>query len=415
MRKWIVGAVLVVAAGAGYYAFSGGSAGQEAGGAKKGGPPGAFAQPPMTVELAKVSRASLQAYVEVVGNLVGAQTVDIVPRAQGRLQSINVRIGDSVNRGQVLAKVEDEELREQLRQSDASYEVARATIRQREADLSFAKTNLERNKSLFDRSLLPRQSLDDAEARHQASQAQLDLAQAQLAQAASRREELRINLANTTVNSPVNGFVAKRFVDPGAFVTQNVMLLSVVDISIVRLVVNLVERDLNKVSVGAGAAVTVDAYPGERFAGRVARVAPVLDPATRTAEMEIEVPNATGRLKPGMYARVRLISANKENALVVPKSALVTSQDRRGVFMVQKGHAVFRAVGLGLEEPTQVEVTDGLAEGDEVVTTGASSLRDGAAVLLAGAGGSAGAQSGPGRPGTPGEGAKKAGAPRAGT
>lgn len=414
MRKWMVGMALVLVAGIGYYTFAG--SGSEspaqggANGAKKGGPPGAFAQPPMTVALTKVARASLEAYVEVVGSLVGAQTVDVVPRAQGRLQSLAVRIGDPVAQGQLLAKVEDQELREQLRQSDASYEVARATIRQREADLSFAKTNLDRNKSLFDRGLLPRQSLDDAEARFQASQAQLDLAQAQLQQAASRREELRINLANTSVQSPVTGFVAKRLVDPGAYVTQNVTLLSVVDISTVRLVVNLVERDLRKVSVGAGAAVTVDAYPGERFDGRVARVAPVLDPATRTAEMEVEIPNRSGRLKPGMYARVRLISANKDDALVVPKSAVVDSQGRKGVFLVRNGQAIFRGVTLGLEEPNRIEVTDGLTEDEEVVSTGATSLRDGAKVLLAsgGSGGAGGRGAGAG-PNAGTAGGKKAG------
>lgn len=412
MKKVILGAVVLLA-GAGLFLFRGsGNGGDAAQGAPKAGA-GAFAQPPMTVELVKVGRASLQAYVEVVGSLVGAQTVDIVPRAQGRLQTIAVRIGDPVSQGQVLAKVEDQELREQLSQADASYEVARATIRQREADLSFARTNLDRNKSLFDRGLLPRQSLDDAEARYQASQAQLDLAQAQLQQASSRREELRINLGNTTVHSPVTGFVAKRFVDPGAFVTQNVQLLSVVDISIVRLIVNLVERDLSKVSVGAGGVVTVDAYPGEQFSGRVARVAPVLDPATRTAEMEIEIPNASGRLKPGMYARVRLISANKDNALVVPKAALVDAQGRRGVFMVRNGQAVFRGVTLGLEEPNRVEVVDGLAEGDEVVTTGASALRDGAKVLLA-SGRSGGGPGGSERSAPAGDSAKKAAAaPRA--
>ncbi|WP_396626839.1 efflux RND transporter periplasmic adaptor subunit [Luteitalea sp.] len=424
MRTGNVWVALALVASVGMAACGGGQddagkqgpagAGQAKGGPGGPGGPMAGGQPPMTVELVKVGRASLEAYVEVVGSLVGAATVDVVPRAQGRLQSINVRIGDPVSRGQVLAKVEDQEIREQLRQSDASYEVARATIRQREADLSFAKTNLDRNKSLFDRQLLPRQSLDDAEARYQASQAQLDLAQAQLQAASSRREELRINLANTTVNSPVTGFVAKRLVDPGAFVTQNVQLLSVVDISIVRLVVNLVERDLRKVSVGAGASVTVDAYPGETFAGRVARVAPVLDPATRTAEMEVEIPNAKGRLKPGMYARVRLISANKENALVVPKSALVTSQGRRGVFLVVKGQAVFRGVEFGLEEADRIEVTDGLKEGDEVVTTGATGLRDGARVLLAGAGrgpGGGGGGRGPGA-GQPGQ-APRAGGPAA--
>lgn len=408
MKKVIV-VTVVLLVGAGYLLFRGGADG---GAASKGAPagPGAFAQPPMTVQLTSVSRASLQAYVEVVGSLVGAQTVDVVPRAQGRLQTMAVRIGDAVGKGQVLAKVEDQELREQLRQADASFEVARATIRQRQADLSFAKTNLDRNKSLFDRQLLPRQSLDDAEARYQASQAQLDLAQAQLQQASSRREELRINLGNTTVLSPVTGFVAKRLVDPGAFVTQNVTLLSVVDISTVRLVVNLVERDLRKVSVGAAGSVTVDAYPGEQFTGRVARVAPVLDPATRTAEMEIEIPNGRARLKPGMYARVRLISDNKDDALVVPKSAVIDSQGRKGVYLVKNGQAVLRYVTLGLEEPERIEVTDGLAEGDEVVSTGATSLRDGAKVLLAGR---------QGRPAPPGStdktGARKSGPSGAGT
>ncbi|HTV03044.1 MAG TPA: efflux RND transporter periplasmic adaptor subunit, partial [Luteitalea sp.] len=366
MRKWIGVAGLVVAVAAAGYYLSGRRAHDAAEQAAS-----AFVQPPMTVELTKVARASLQEHVEVVGSLIGAATVDIVPRAQGRLQSLSVRIGDPVTRGQELAKVEDQELREQLRQSDASFEVARATIRQREADLSFARTNLDRNKSLFDRSLLPRQSLDDAEARFQASQAQLDLAQAQLQAASSRRDELRINLANTTVSSPVTGFVAKRLVDPGAFVTQNVTLLSVVDIATVRLVVNLVERDLRKVTVGAGASVSVDAYPGEQFSGSVARVAPVLDPATRTAEMEVEIPNASGRLKPGMYARVRLLSARKADALVVPRAAVVDAQGRKGVFLVEKSQAVFRGVSLGIEEPTRVEVVDGLAEGDAVVTTGA--------------------------------------------
>lgn len=415
MRK--AGLLLTLLAGLTLAACSGGEGGDDSkqaggGAAKKGGPGGGFGQPPMTVELSKVGRASLQEYVEVVGNLVGAQTVDVVPRATGRLQTIGVRIGDPVTRGQMLAKVEDQELREQLRQAEASYEVARATIRQREADLSFARTNLDRNKSLFDRQLLPRQSLDDAEARFQAAQAQLDLAQAQLQAASSRRDELRINLANTTVNSPVTGFVARRLVDPGAFVTQNVTLLSVVDISTVRLVVNLVERDLRKVSVGASASVTVDAYPGEEFGGRVARVAPVLDPATRTADMEVEIANPAGRLKPGMYARVRMTSAQKANALVVPKAAVVDVQGRKGVYMVQQNQAVFRGVTVGLEEANRIEVTDGLNEGDAVVTTGASALRDGARVQVAGAGG-------PGGAGRPGNGQGRAGqvagsAPKAG-
>ena len=147
--------------------------------------------------------------------------------------------------------------------------------------------------------------------------AQLDLARAQSTQSKARLDELRINLANTVICSPVNGFVAKRASIPGAFVSQNAPVVDVVDISRVRLVVNVVERDLKELQAGDAAQVEVDAFPGETFQGRIARVAPVLDPATRTAPIEIEIPNPDFRLKPGMYARVGITAVKKET-LVVP-------------------------------------------------------------------------------------------------
>ncbi len=392
MRKWIIVLVLVVAAGVGYFAFAPASSGTAGGGgaAKK-----SFGRQPLTVGLTAATRQPLQETVQVVGSLIGAATVEVVPQAGGRLLNISVRLGDPVARGQVIAQLDDRELREQLRQAEASFDVAQATIRQRDADLSFAKTNLDRSRSLFERDLLPQQTLDDGEARYQAAQAQLDLAKAQLAQASARRDELRITQANTTITSPVDGFVGRRYVDPGAFVSTNAPVVQVVDISLVRLVVNLVERDLRRVSVGARGTVDVDAFPGEQFEGRIARIAPVLDPATRTAEMEIEIPNPAKRLKPGMYARVSLITDTKTDALVVPKSAIVDVSGRRGVYTVDNRQAVFRPVTVGIEDAERIEITGGVAEGEEVVSIGASSIRDGDPVLLpgelSGAGGGGGA------------------------
>ncbi len=192
----------------------------------------------------------------------------------------------------MVAKIEDREIVEQVNQAEASHKVAEATIRQRQADLELAKTSVERSRNLYGRQLLPKQTLDDAEARYSAAQAQVDLAYAQLAQSASRLEELRINLGNTNVVSPVDGFVAKRNVDPGAWVSNQAGVASVVDISSLRLVANVVEKDLRMVSAGDPAVVEVDAFPGEKFNGKIARVSPILDPATRTAPMEIEIPNA---------------------------------------------------------------------------------------------------------------------------
>ena len=287
----------------------------------------------MTVELGTLKRGDVAAHLTVVGNLIGLQTVDIAPRTGGRLLSVNVQLGDRVRRGQVLAKVEDREIVEQVRQAEASQEVSKATIRQREADLKVAELNFERSKNLFQRQLLAKQALDDAESRYMAAVAQFDLSKAQLNQNDARLQELRINLQNTSVTSPVDGFVGKRSVDPGAMVNTNTAIASVVDISRLRLVVNVVEKDLRMVSAGDPAVVEVDAYPGEKFNGKIARVAPVLDPATRTATMEVEIPNGDYKLKPGMYARINLTVEERKNALVVPKNAVIDFENKRGVWV----------------------------------------------------------------------------------
>jgi RND family efflux transporter MFP subunit len=344
------------------------------------------ARPTLTVDLGSASRGSMADIVAVVGSLEGQASVEVSSKVSGRLEDVAVRIGDRVARGGVLARVESRELQEQVRQAEASFDVARATVRQREADLKFAQTNLDRSQSLFQRQLLPRQTLDDADARHQSAQAQLDLAKAQFAQAQARLDELKITLSSTEIRSPVDGFVGKRLLDPGAFVSPNTAVVSVVEIDRVRLVANVVEKDLRRIQVGAVAEVEVDAFPGETFHGRVARVAPVLDPATRTAQMEVEVPNRDFRLKPGMYSRVRLTVANKAQVLTVPVNAVVTVDGKRGVFQIKDGQvqeAAFVPIQTGLEDGTRIEVLSGLSDGARVVTTGAAALRDGDAVTIA--------------------------------
>jgi RND family efflux transporter MFP subunit len=363
-----------------------GGGGRQGGGGGFGG--GGTFRPPISVEVGKPTTGDIAAELNIVGNLIGAITVDVVPRTGGRLVAVNVRLGDRVSRGQQLAKIEDQEIREQVKQAEASHEVAQATIRQREADLKFAQVNLDRSRNLFERNLLPRQSLDDAEARAASATAQLDLARAQFTQAAARLEELRINLDNTNITSPVNGFVGRRNVDPGAWASNQAPVVSVVDISSVRLVANVVEKDLRLVNVGDPARVEVDAFPGEIFDGRIARVAPVLDPTTRTAEIEIEVPNPGFRLKPGMYARMEVTIETRQNATLVPKAAVVDYQSQRGVFTINaESKAKFRPIETGIEDTDRVEVRGGLTLEDSLVVNGASALRDDDTVVVAGAGG----------------------------
>jgi RND family efflux transporter MFP subunit len=425
MKKSITVVIVLLAAGAGYFVYNrsdtpaaaantpstgggrAGRGGQGGGGGFQGGFQGqqGGVRLPMTVELATVKRGEMSEQITVVGNLIGAATIEATPKVNGRLESVFVRMGDRVNRGQRIAKIEDQEILEQLKQAEASSDVSSATIRQREADLKFAQTNLDRSRNLNERQLIPKQTLDDAEARYQAAAAQLDLARAQYAQSQARLDELKINLGNTVVTSPVNGFIGKRMLDPGAWVTPNSSFISVVDIGVVRMVANVIEKDLRRVSAGQQADVSVDAFPDEHFGGRIARVSPVLDPATRTAQIEVEINNAQFRLKPGMYANVRFTVERHGNALIVPSNAVVDYEGKKGVFMPggEGDQAHFQPIQLGLIGQDQIEVASGLSEGDKVVTTGAGALRENDRILLPGqnadARGGRGGRSGRGRGG----------------
>ena len=393
MRKVlvIVIAAVLVAGGAWYYrsstsaaadtpaAGAGGAAAGRGGGAPRMGGAG---RTPMTVELAPASRHEVVDYITVVGNLVGEATIDIVPRVAGRIDSVPVKLGDRVRKGQLVAKIEDRELREQINQAQATLEVNKANVVQRENELQVQKNALERVKATFDKGLTARQMLEDAEARYHAAMSQVNVAKAQQSQTQFRIDELRITLSNTSVVSPVDGFVSRRNLDAGAFSGANTVILQVVDIDTVRLVANLIEKGFRKVVPGVEASVQVDTFAGEDFKGRVSRVAPIFDPATRTAQMEIEVPNPGYRLKPGMYARVRLTLERRPDALTVPRNALVDVDGRRGVFVVKDQAAKFVETQTGLSDGDRVEILGGITEGTQVIPPGALALRDGDRVAL---------------------------------
>lgn len=407
MRKvlLIVVGLAVIGAGAWYYQYGtkdtaaagtapaadaggrggGGTGGRGAGGggAGRGGTP-TGGRASMTVETGVVAKHEIIDYVTVVGNLIGEATVDIVPRVAGRLENVHVKMGDRVTKGQIVAKMEDRAVREQVNQVEANLEVNNATVVARENDVRVARSGLDRAKASDERGLISKQTLEDAESRFSAAASQVTMAKAQVVSTRARLDELKITLSDTNVLSPVNGFVGRRNLDPGAFAGGQTVILSVVDLGTVRLIANLVEKDFKRVQRGAHAVVEVDAFPGENFTGEVSRVAPVFDPATRTATMEIEVPNPGFRLKPGMYARVKLMADRKTDALTVPRAAIVDLDNKRGVFVTEDNVARFRQVTTGLADAERIEIVTGLTEGTRVVTTGALALRDGDRITPAG-------------------------------
>ncbi|HEX7780542.1 MAG TPA: biotin/lipoyl-binding protein, partial [Vicinamibacterales bacterium] len=234
MRKRIVIVVILAAValggGAWYYRANGGNAAAASPNPGPGGRGGPGGRAPMPVDMAPATRHEVIDYITVVGNLIGQATVDVVPRVGGRIESIPVKLGDRVSRGQVIAKIEDDQIREQINQRLASLKVNEANVTQRENDAKLAETIYARMKAQYDRDLLSKQLLEDAEAKYNTAVSNVGVAKAQLVQTQSSVDELKITLANTTVTSPVDGFVSKRVLDQGAFAGANTVILSVVDI-----------------------------------------------------------------------------------------------------------------------------------------------------------------------------------------
>ena len=281
----------------------------------------------------------MSAQITVVGNLIGAATVDAVPKVSGRLDDIFVRLGDRVAKGQRLAKIEDSELIEQIKQAEASFEVSAATIRQREADLRLAQTNLDRTKNLFERQLIPKQTYDDTDARYQAAVAQLDLAKAQFTQSQARLDELKHQPGehgHSVAGERVHRQAHARSGRLGHARTRRSCRSSTSPI--VR--TGRERRREGPAAHPSGPArrrsrSTRFRTRSSRAASRTSRRCSIRRRGRRRSKSMIENPQF--RLKPGMYAKVNFTVEHRENTLVVPTNALVDVGGKRGVFLPDKG------------------------------------------------------------------------------
>ncbi len=339
----------------------------------------------VSVKVAKVRIGDVEEKLSYVGSLMPNASVMVAPKIAGRVEKLFVRVGDLVKEGQLVARLENDELAEELKEAEASLNVYKATLKGKEAELSNLKRKLERSEILFEKDLIAREAVDTLETQVLSAGAQVELTKAQMAQMRSRLDNARIRLNYTEVISPFAGYVSKRFVDRGALVNPNTPLVSIVDISSVRVDISVVEKDYRKISSGQLADVTADAYPGRRFQGKVARVAPVLNQETRTGGVEIELPNPAGNLKPGMFARAEIVVQRRSGVLLIPEGAQVRTPKGYGVFKVLNKGSKVRLVSVktGISHKGWVEIKGSLQPGDRVVTLGSNLLRDGQKVTVA--------------------------------
>ncbi|HEY9899805.1 MAG TPA: efflux RND transporter periplasmic adaptor subunit [Pantanalinema sp.] len=361
----------------------------------KKGPGGA-----VTVSLEKVGPNDLKETLSLTGTLAADRQVAIAPRVSGRLTEVLVAMGDPVKKGQPLARLDDAELQAALQQAQAAVESARATKRQREIDHANLARAATRNRELLAKDFISRQEYEDAQAKADGSQATVALAASEVTRQEAALREKREALSQAVVVAPMSGVVGARLLEPGAIAGPGQTVLTLVDASRLKTVVQVSEAALTRLKVGSPATAQVDAWPDRTFAARVARVAPIVATDTHTAQVELSLADPTGALRPGMFTRISLTLQERKGAPTVPIQALIKLQDRDGVFVAEEGKARFVPVRTGIVTETRAEVVEGPALGASVVTMGNHLLRDGASIRLEGErrGGGKGRGQGKGKP-----------------
>jgi RND family efflux transporter MFP subunit len=367
----------------------------------QGGGPGGFGRPPVAVEVDAVRYEPIQETRELTGSIYPLYQYIVAPKVAGRLLRIGKRIGDWVKRGEFIAKIDDSEYQQMVLEAEANLRISYANLSEAESELELAGQELDRVQSLEEKRIASLAELETARTKYDALQSRRDLAKAQVEQRQAALNSANIRLGYTTLTATEPGFIGERFVDEGAMLAANAPVVTVIGIDTVIVRTTVIERVYGQVQLDQTADIEVDAFPGRYFHGRVSRIAPMLQEASRVAQMEIEVANDSLMLKPGMFCKVTLVLAEKSSAQVVPTQAVVARNGSHGVFVIREGEASahFIPVETGISTPVKTEIISPEIEG-VVVSLGQHLLEDGSAVILPEDRGSQGDTAGGGRQGT---------------
>jgi RND family efflux transporter MFP subunit len=345
------------------------------------------------IEVIEVGRSSGQSMLKLPGNIQAVTEAPILARADGYIQRRLVDIGDRVQAGQTLAEIEAPELDQQVRQAKASLQQAQAALEQALANSEQGKSNLElarvtaqRWNSLTEQGIVSRQENDQYQAQYQSQAASVQALEKAIAAQRSNVAAVEANVARLddmqryrVVKAPFDGVVTLRNVDVGALVNAgNTLLFRIAQTGTLRTYINVPQTNANSIRVGQPARLSVSNLPERSFTGTVARTANSLDPTSRTMLVEIDVPNASGALLPGMYAEVDLSNTRADPPLLVPGDALIVRADGTQVAVVgPDGTVHLQKVQLGRDYGDRLEVLSGLHQGDRIIANPGDSAREG--------------------------------------
>lgn len=350
---------------------------------------GRSARSPVPVGVAPIESGLIRQVRTFSGALEARASFAVSPKIGGRLEAILVDIGEPVDHGAVVAKLDDAEYLQELAQSEADLLVAKANLAEAQSALEIAKRAMERTRTLSERGVASDAEMDTARSELLAREARVEVHLAQITRAESMVQAAGIRLGYTDVTALWGGddsrrVVAERFVDEGQTVSANTPLLQIVAIDPLAGVFFVTEKDYANLQVGQRVELRTDAYPDKVFSGQIERIAPVFSETSRQARIEIAVPNTDQRLKPGMFIRSQVEVARQENATCVPEESIVTRADEQGLFVVEADGktARWQPVTTGIREGNRVQVFgEGLT--GRVVTLGQQLIEDGAAIAVA--------------------------------
>jgi RND family efflux transporter MFP subunit len=284
----------------------------------------------------------------------------------GTVTSVNVREGDAVKHGQVLATMDDAQPRAATAQSQAALSAAEHELAAAESELALAQTTFNRLETLYAKKSLSQQEYDEGHARVQSAEARRDTARAARVQAGAALEQARTRLDYTRVRAPFDGVVTERRIDPGALASPGMPLLTVEAGGQYRLEAGVDERDLQFVHIGQVVPVSLDSLGTQALTGKVAQIVPAADPASRSFTVKVDLP-ANKNLRSGIFGRAAFARGTRQAALI-PQAAVTERGQMQTVYVVgENSIAMLRYVTLGAAQQDRREVLSGLNPGETVV------------------------------------------------
>jgi multidrug efflux pump subunit AcrA (membrane-fusion protein) len=354
------------------------------------------------------------------GDIAPLMQVDLYAKVSGYLEKISVQIGDSVRQGQVIAQIDRAEFVQKVKEVEAKVAQAKAqvaeleagtraedvreaeeAVKQAQSRFNNAKLQRERVEALYKREVISKKEFDISEMDYNVTEAQLAAAEQHLkmlkegarpevkAASLGKLKEMeailaqeQIRLQNTEIVAPFPGEIVRRNVDNGALVSPSTPLVTLVHMETLKVLANVLEKDIALVKPGMKAKILTETYPEKPFEGTIVRINKALDLGTRTLQTEINVPNPGRLLKPGMFARIEVTLTDKPDALAIPKEAVLEEGGKQAVFVVEGSQALRKPVVTGIEQGPFIEVVEGLKDGEKVVVRGQESLRDRSTILV---------------------------------